>query len=187
MFNVRNCLATVAAADALGIDRRLIAEALATFKSVKRRMQVRGVAGGVTVIDDFAHHPTAIRETLRALKQRYPERRVVAVFEPRSWTTRKKVFQKDYPPAFAPADYVVIAPIFESFRLASDDQLSIDEVIADLRAAGKQAFSIEGADAIVEHVAPDLRAGDVVVIMSNGGFGGIHQKLLDAIGAAPRA
>jgi UDP-N-acetylmuramate: L-alanyl-gamma-D-glutamyl-meso-diaminopimelate ligase len=189
MFNVRNCLAAVAAADVLGIDRRLVAEALATFKSVKRRMQVRGVVNDITVIDDFAHHPTAIRETLRAIKQRYPERRVVAVFEPRSWTTRKKVFQKDYPPAFAPADYVVIAPIFESFRLAADDQLSIDEVMADLRAAGKQAFSIEGADAIVEHVAPDLRPGDVVVIMSNGGFGGIHQKLLDAIeqgrGASP--
>jgi UDP-N-acetylmuramate: L-alanyl-gamma-D-glutamyl-meso-diaminopimelate ligase len=186
LFNVRNCLGAIAAAEALGIDRRLVAEALATFKSVKRRMQVRGVASGVTVIDDFAHHPTAIRETLRAIKQRYPERRLVAVFEPRSWTTRKKVFQKDYPTAFAPADYVVIAPLFESFRLAADDQLSIEEVISDLRTAGKQAFSIEGADAIVEHIAPDLRAGDVVVIMSNGGFGGIHQKLLDAVGATPR-
>lgn len=182
MFNVRNCLATITAAETLGLDRRLVAEALATFKSVKRRMQLRGVAGGVTVIDDFAHHPTAIRETLRGMKQRYPERRIVAVFEPRSWTTRKKVFQKDYPVAFATADYVVIAPIFESFRLAADDQLSIEEVIADLKAQGKQAFSIEGADAIVEHITPDLRAGDVVVVMSNGGFGGIHEKLLDAIG-----
>jgi UDP-N-acetylmuramate: L-alanyl-gamma-D-glutamyl-meso-diaminopimelate ligase len=182
MFNVRNCLATIAAADALGLDRRLVAEALATFKSVKRRMQARGVAGGVTVIDDFAHHPTAIRETLRGMKQRYPERRIVAVFEPRSWTTRKKVFQKDYPVAFAAADYVVIAPIFESFRLAADDQLSVDELIADLKAQGKQAFSIEGADAIVEHITPDLRAGDVVVIMSNGGFGGIHEKL-NALGS----
>src|SRR6266508_5567452 len=126
MFNVRNCLATVAAADALGIDRRLIAEALATFKSVKRRMQVRGVAGGVTVIDDFAHHPTAIRETLRALKQRYPERRVVAVFEPRSWTTRKKVFQKDYPPAFAPAAHRKIVPTSQSYRTASDHQYELD-------------------------------------------------------------
>ena len=181
MFNVRNCLATIAAADVLGIERRLVAGALATFKSVKRRMQVRGVVNDITVIDDFAHHPTAIRETLRGMKQRYPERRIVAVFEPRSWTTRKKVFQKDYPVAFATADYVVIAPIFESFRLVADDQLSIEEVIADLEAQGKQAFSIEGADAIIEHITPDLRAGDVVVIMSNGGFGGIHQKLLDAI------
>jgi UDP-N-acetylmuramate: L-alanyl-gamma-D-glutamyl-meso-diaminopimelate ligase len=144
-------------------------------------MQVRGCVKEITVIDDFAHHPTAIRETLRATKQKYPERRIVAVFEPRSWTTRKKIFQKDYPPAFAPAAYVVIAPIYESFRLAADDQLSIDEVIAELKAQGKQAFSIEGADEIVAHVAPDLRAGDVVVVMSNGGFGGIHQKLLGAI------
>src|SRR5262249_13877855 len=132
-FQARNCLAARPAADALGIERHLVAEALATFKSVKRRMQALGVVNGVTVIDDFAHHPTAIRETLRAIKQRYPERRLVAVFEPRSWTTRKKVFQKDYPTAFAAADYVVIAPLFESFRLAADDQLSIDEVIADLR------------------------------------------------------
>ncbi len=187
MFNVRNCLATIASAEALGIERSLVAEALATFKSVKRRMQVCGVANGITVIDDFAHHPTAIRETLRGVKQRYPERRVVAVFEPRSWTTRKKVFQKDYPTAFAAADYVVIAPIFESFRLAADDQLSIDELIADLQAAGKQAFSIEGADAIIEHITPDLRSGDVVVVMSNGGFGGIHQKLLDAISGRENA
>jgi UDP-N-acetylmuramate: L-alanyl-gamma-D-glutamyl-meso-diaminopimelate ligase len=187
MFNVRNCLGAIAAAETLGIDRRMVAEALATFKSVKRRMQVRGVVNDITVIDDFAHHPTAIRETLRAIKQRYPERRVVAVFEPRSWTTRKKVFQKDYPAAFAAADYVVIAPLFESFRLAAADQLSIEEVLSDLRAAGKQAFSIEGAGAIVEHVAPDLRAGDVVVIMSNGGFGGIHQKMLDAIGGKENA
>ncbi|MCI0660826.1 MAG: UDP-N-acetylmuramate:L-alanyl-gamma-D-glutamyl-meso-diaminopimelate ligase, partial [Acidobacteria bacterium] len=95
MYNVRNCLAAVAAAAVLGIEREAVKEALATFKSVKRRMQVAGVANGITVIDDFAHHPTAIRETLRAARQRYPERRVIAVFEPRSWTTRKRVFQKD--------------------------------------------------------------------------------------------
>jgi UDP-N-acetylmuramate: L-alanyl-gamma-D-glutamyl-meso-diaminopimelate ligase len=181
MFNIRNCLGVIAAAETLGIDRRLVADALAMFKSVKRRLEVRGVVNDITVIDDFAHHATAIRETLRAVKQKYRDRRIVAIFEPRSWTTRKKVFQKDYPVAFAPADYVVIAPIFESFRFAADDQLSIDEVIADLRAAGKQAFSIEGAEAIVAHVAPELRGGDVVVVMSNGGFGGIHQKMLDAI------
>ncbi len=184
MFNVRNCLGVIAAAERLGIDRAATADALATFKSVKRRMQVRGEANGITVIDDFAHHPTAIRETLRAIRQRYPERRLLAVFEPRSWTTRKKIFQKDYPQAFAPADFVIIAPIFESFRLAADDQLSVPDVIADLRMQGKQAFSIEGADAIVAHLSPHLRPGDVVVVMSNGGFGGIHEKLLAAIGAS---
>ncbi len=181
MFNIRNCLATIAAAETLGIERRLVIEALATFKSVKRRMQVRGVVNGVTVIDDFAHHPTAIRETLLGAQQKYPGRRIVAVFEPRSWTTRKKIFQKVYPQSFAPADYVVIAPLFEAFRVAAEEQLSVDELIADLRAAGKQAFSIEGAEAIVRHLTPDLREDDVVVVMSNGGFGGIHQKLLDAL------
>jgi UDP-N-acetylmuramate: L-alanyl-gamma-D-glutamyl-meso-diaminopimelate ligase len=181
MFNIRNCLATIAAAEVLGVERGAVIEALATFKSVKRRMQVRGAARGVTVIDDFAHHPTAIRETLLGAQQKYPGRRIVAVFEPRSWTTRKKIFQKVYPQSFVPADYVIIAPLFEAFRVAAEEQLSVDELIEDLRAAGKQAFSIEGADAIVEHLAPALQADDVVVIMSNGGFGGIHQKLLDAL------
>ena len=181
MFNIRNCLAAIAAAETLGIERASVIEALATFKSVKRRMQVRGVARGVTVIDDFAHHPTAIRETLLGAQQKYPGRRIVAVFEPRSWTTRKKIFQKVYPLSFAPADYVVIAPLFEAFRVAAEEQLSVDELLEDLRSAGKEAFSIEGADTIVEHLAPELRPDDVVVIMSNGGFGGIHEKLLTAL------
>ena len=181
MYNVRNCLGTIAAAHALGIERKVLQDALATFKSVKRRMEVRGIINQVTVIDDFAHHPTAIRETLRAANQKYPERRIIAVFEPRSWTTRKKIFQKEYPAAFAAADYVIIAPIFESFRLAADDQVSIDEVIADLKKQGKRAYSIGGADAIVAHLVPELLPQDVVVIMSNGEFGGIHQKLIDAL------
>lgn len=186
-FNVRNCLAVIAAAHSLGLDRQLIAETLATFKSVKRRMQVRGVVNGVTVVDDFAHHPTAIRETLEAARQKFPGHRLIAVFEPRSWTTRKKVFQGEYPKSFAPADYVIIAPLFESFRLAAEEQLSVAQVISDLRAQGKQAFEIGGedsnqsADAITSHLAPELRAGDVVMVMSNGGFGGIHQKLLNAL------
>jgi UDP-N-acetylmuramate: L-alanyl-gamma-D-glutamyl-meso-diaminopimelate ligase len=187
-FNVRNCLAVIATAQRLGLDRQLMTEALASFKSVKRRMQVRGEVNDVTVIDDFAHHPTAIRETLLAAKQKYPGCRLVAVFEPRSWTTRRKIFQDQYPLSFAAADYVIMAPLFESFRLAAEEQLSVEQVIADLRAAGKTAFSIGGedsnksADAIVAHLAPELRAGDVVMVMSNGGFGGIHQKLLDALG-----
>jgi UDP-N-acetylmuramate: L-alanyl-gamma-D-glutamyl-meso-diaminopimelate ligase len=186
-FNVRNCLAVIAAAETLGIKHQAVAEALATFKSVKRRMQVRGVVNGITVIDDFAHHPTAIKETLAAAQQKYPGRRIIAVFEPRSWTTRKRIFQQAYPPAFAPAACVILAPIFESFRLAADDQLSVEQVIADLRAQGKTAHSIEGAEAIVAHLAPELQPGDVVVVMSNGGFGGIHQKMLDALDARSRS
>ena len=190
-FNIRNCLAVIAAAESLGIDRKLTAEALATFKSVKRRMQVRGVVNDITVIDDFAHHPTAIKETLEAVKQKYPRQRLVAIFEPRSWTTRKKIFQDDYPKAFANAEYVILAPIFEAHRLAAEDQLSVPQVIDDLRAQGKTAYEIGGADsnasadAIVAHLVPELREGDVVMIMSNGGFGGIHQKLLDTLTRIP--
>ena len=180
-FNVRNCLGVIAAAECLGIERTAVAEALATFKSVKRRLQVRGTVGGVTVIDDFAHHPTAVRETLLAVAQKYPGRRLVAVFEPRTWASRKKVFQDLYAQAFGPAAYVVIAALFEAHRIAADEQMSIAQLIADLQAQGKPAFAIDGADAIVAHLVPQLRAGDVVAIMSNGGFGGIHQKLLDAL------
>ena len=189
-YNIRNCLAVIATAEILGIDRKLTAEALATFKSVKRRMQVRGVVNGITVIDDFAHHPTAIKETLEGVKQKYPHNRIVAVFEPRSWTTRKKIFQDEYPKSFAPANYVILAPIFEAHRLAADDQLSVPQIIDDLRAQGKIAHEIGGedstisADAIVKHLAPELHSGDVVMIMSNGGFGGIHQKLLDVLKCA---
>jgi UDP-N-acetylmuramate: L-alanyl-gamma-D-glutamyl-meso-diaminopimelate ligase len=180
-FNVRNCLGVIAAAEVLGLDRQAVAQALATFKSVKRRMQVRGEAGGVTIIDDFAHHPTAVRETLLALAQKYPNRRLVAVFEPRTWASRKKVFQDLYAQAFDPAGYIVIAALYEAHRIASDEQMSISKLIEDLRAQGKAALAIDGAAAIVEHLRPELRAGDVVAVMSNGGFGGIHQKLLDVL------
>jgi UDP-N-acetylmuramate: L-alanyl-gamma-D-glutamyl-meso-diaminopimelate ligase len=180
-FNVRNCLGVIAAADVLGLERQAVAEALATFKSVKRRMQVRGEVNGVTVIDDFAHHPTAVRETLRAIAQKYPNHRLVAVFEPRTWASRKQVFQADYARAFDPAGYVVVAALYEAYRVQASEQMSIERLIEDLQVQGKPAFAIDGAEAIVEHLKPELRAGDVVAVMSNGGFGGIHQKLLDAL------
>lgn len=182
-FNVRNCLAVIAAAEALGIDRRAVIEGLRTFKSVKRRMQVRGVVNEITVIDDFAHHPTAVRETLAAAAQRYPGHRIVAIYEPRTWTARKKIFQKEYAVAFAPAEVIVIAGLFEIERIAASEQLSIDELLDALTAQGKQAMTMKDADEIVGKLALELRAGDIVVIMSNGGFGGIHEKLLAALRA----
>jgi len=183
-FNVRNCLAVIIAADAWGISTDAIADALATFKSVRRRAEVRGEAGGVLVIDDFAHHPTAVRETLLALKQKYQGRRLVAVFEPRSWSSRLAVFQEDYARAFAHADYVVIASVFDS-RKATEKGSVLDtrRLIEEIAAQGKPAFGIKGADEIVTHLTPELRAGDIVAVMSNGGFGGIHDKLLSALGA----
>ncbi|PYS53208.1 MAG: UDP-N-acetylmuramate:L-alanyl-gamma-D-glutamyl-meso-diaminopimelate ligase [Acidobacteria bacterium] len=181
-FNVRNCLAVIIAADAWGIERETIRDALASFKSVRRRAEVRGEKRGVTVIDDFAHHPTAVRETLEALKQKYFGRRLIAVFEPRSWSSRLAVFQEEYVRAFSPADYVIIASVFDrGIATEKGRVLDTEKLIEEIAAQGKPAHSIPEADDIVEHLAPKLREGDVVAIMSNGGFGGIHDKLLDTL------
>jgi UDP-N-acetylmuramate: L-alanyl-gamma-D-glutamyl-meso-diaminopimelate ligase len=181
-FNVRNCLAVVVAADAWGVSREAIREALATFKSVKRRMQVRGEERGVTVIDDFAHHPTAVRETLEALRARYAGRRVVAVFEPRSATSRLAVFQREYVEAFRRADYVVLSTVFAREKGSAYGRLlDTGELAAEIAHGGPPAHTFDGADEIVRHLSPELRSGDVVAVMSNGGFGGIHEKLLAAL------
>jgi UDP-N-acetylmuramate: L-alanyl-gamma-D-glutamyl-meso-diaminopimelate ligase len=181
-FNIRNCLAVIVAADAWGVEAQTIREALLSFKSVRRRMQVRGVERGVTVIDDFAHHPTAVRETLQALRTKYKEARLFAIFEPRSWSSRLAVFQDDYAHAFISADYVVIASVFDSGKATEKGRvLDTERLIADIEAQAKPALSIEGADEIVRHLTPELRTGDVVAVMSNGGFGGIHEKLLQSL------
>jgi UDP-N-acetylmuramate: L-alanyl-gamma-D-glutamyl-meso-diaminopimelate ligase len=181
-FNLLNCLAVIIAADAWGVRREVIAGALRSFKNVRRRAEIRGEEAGVTVIDDFAHHPTAVRETLRGLRNRYQKRRLVAVFEPRSWSSRLAVFQDDYGNAFAAADYVVIANVFDSQKV-SEKGRSLDTVklIADVSRDGKPAVALPDCDAIIKHLLPQLQEGDVVAIMSNGGFGGIHDKLLAAL------
>jgi UDP-N-acetylmuramate: L-alanyl-gamma-D-glutamyl-meso-diaminopimelate ligase len=177
-FNLLNCLAVIIAADAWGIGREAIADALATFKNVRRRVEIRGEERGVTVIDDFAHHPTAVRETLRGLRNRYRERRLIAVFEPRSWSSRLAVFQDEYATAFASSDYVVIAGVFDSQKVGEKGKsLNTTKLIEDI-STGRPAFLFPDADTIIEHLLPQLREGDVVAIMSNGGFGGIHEKLL---------
>ncbi|HEX8775583.1 MAG TPA: UDP-N-acetylmuramate:L-alanyl-gamma-D-glutamyl-meso-diaminopimelate ligase [Pyrinomonadaceae bacterium] len=181
-FNICNCLAVIVAADAWGIEPKTINEALRSFKSVRRRMQVRGRERGVTVIDDFAHHPTAVRETLQALRTKYKDNRLVAIFEPRSWSSRLAVFQDDYAHAFKSADYVVIASVFDSSKATEKGRvLDTDQLIRDIGAQGKPALRLDGADEIVGHLVPELRPDDVVAIMSNGGFGGIHDKLLSAL------
>src|SRR5438105_4505061 len=142
-FNVRNCLAAIIAADAWGIAREAIATALASFKSVSRRCEIRGEVDGITVIDDFAHHPTAVRETLTALRAKFPERRLLAVFEPRSWSSRLAVFQDDYAKAFAPADYVIVAPVFDAGRATEKGRvLDTALLIEDIAAQNKPAFAI---------------------------------------------
>ena len=183
LFNVRNCLGVIAACETLGLDRKAVAEALTGFKSVKRRMQVRGVARGVTVIDDFAHHPTAVVETLRAARARYPRHRLVALFEPRSYTAQIKSFQQGFEDGLREADVIIIAGLFHPERYDKQTAISPEEMTDNLRRAGREAAYIASADEIVAYLAPNLREGDVVVAMSNGAFGGVHDKLLNALKA----
>jgi UDP-N-acetylmuramate: L-alanyl-gamma-D-glutamyl-meso-diaminopimelate ligase len=181
-FNVLNSLAVIVAADAWGIERPAIAEALATFKSVSRRCEILGEVNGITVIDDFAHHPTAVRETLSALRVKFHGRRLVAVFEPRSWSSRLAVFQDEYVNAFAAADYVIVAGVFDAEKaVAKGSVLDTRELIEGIANQNKPAFAISDVDEIVTRLGAELRSGDVVALMSNGGFGGIHQKLLIAL------
>jgi UDP-N-acetylmuramate: L-alanyl-gamma-D-glutamyl-meso-diaminopimelate ligase len=187
-FNVRNSLAVIIAADAWGIERPAIADAMASFKSVRRRCEVRGEINGIIVIDDFAHHPTAVRETLSALRARYASQRLVAVFEPRSWSSRLAVFQEEYAKAFAPADYVIVSGVFDTQKATEKGNvLDTAKLIRDIAALEKPAFAISDVDEIVRQLGSELRSGDVVAIMSNGGFGGIHEKLLAALQSEPPA
>jgi UDP-N-acetylmuramate: L-alanyl-gamma-D-glutamyl-meso-diaminopimelate ligase len=181
-FNVRNCLAVIVAADAWGVAPKVIADALVSFKSVRRRCEIRGEVNGVTVIDDFAHHPTAVRETLAALRLRYPDRRLLAVFEPRSRTSCHATFQQTYVDAFAPADYVIVSRVFDAQRAAEmGGVLDIGKLIVDISAHSKPAFAITDVDEIVSGLIKELRNGDIVAVMSNGAFGGIHEKLLSGL------
>ena len=181
-LNVRNALAVVGCAKHCGLSNKQIQSAFDTFKGVKRRMEVRGIAGGVIVVDDFGHHPTAIRESLRALRIKYPRERIWAIFEPRSNTTRRNVFQSELIGAFADAAIVVVAQVARLEQLAPQERLDPDRLMRDLQAAGKTAFYLPDADTIVSHVAKNAEGGDVVCVFSNGGFGGIHAKLLERLG-----
>jgi UDP-N-acetylmuramate: L-alanyl-gamma-D-glutamyl-meso-diaminopimelate ligase len=180
-FNARNCLAAIAVGECVGASRDAVREALATFQSVKRRMQVRGVRRGVRVIDDFAHHPTAVRETLAAVRSKYPRGRLVAVYEPRSLTSRQRVFQSAYEAAFDLADLTVIARVFDPDRYANEERFSPEEFVEALAARGREAHFLGSADEIVTFLTPRLADGDTVAVMSNGGFDDIHTKLLDAL------
>jgi UDP-N-acetylmuramate: L-alanyl-gamma-D-glutamyl-meso-diaminopimelate ligase len=175
--NALNATAAAALAFAQGVNKDAIVAALASFKSVKRRLEVRAEVGGVTVIEDFAHHPTAIRETLKTLRAVYPKARLWAVLEPRSNTLRRKVLERDLVESLQQADRVVLAAVYQQSRIPEDERLHPEEVVATLNAAGTKAQLLENADAIVAGIAPELAAGDVVAILSNGGFDGIYEKL----------
>lgn len=179
--NALNATAAAALAFGQGIPPDAITEALATFESVKRRLEVRAEVDGVTIIDDFAHHPTAIKETLKALREAYPQTgsggRLWAVLEPRSNTLRRNVFERELVESLSLADRVVLAGVFKLESIPVEERLHPERVVAALAADGRDAVLLENADAIVEKIAPELRAGDVVAILSNGGFDGIYEKL----------
>jgi UDP-N-acetylmuramate: L-alanyl-gamma-D-glutamyl-meso-diaminopimelate ligase len=179
--NALNATAAAALAAGQGIPAGPIVEALATFKSVKRRLEVRAEINGITIIDDFAHHPTAIRETLRALRAAYPGRRLWAVLEPRSNTLRRNVFERELIDSLALADEVVLAAVFKSEAIPVLERLDPEHVLDALLARNVPASLCPDADAIVAEIAPRLRSGDIVAILSNGGFGGIYEKLPRAI------
>jgi UDP-N-acetylmuramate: L-alanyl-gamma-D-glutamyl-meso-diaminopimelate ligase len=179
--NALNATAAAALAAGQGVPADAIVEALASFKSVKRRLEVRAIVGEVTIIDDFAHHPTAIRETLRALRESYPGHRLWAVLEPRSNTLRRNIFELDLVESLSLADQVVLAGVFKSESIPASERLHPEHVVAALNLRGTPASLFADADGIVAAIAPQLKPGDVVAILSNGGFGNIYQKLPAAI------
>jgi UDP-N-acetylmuramate: L-alanyl-gamma-D-glutamyl-meso-diaminopimelate ligase len=181
-LNVRNALAVVGAAKHCGLSNKQIQSAFDTFKGIKRRMEVKGIAGGVTVIDDFAHHPTAIRETMKALRIKYAKEKIWAIFEPRTNTTRRNVFQHELGESFVDADAVVVSQVARLEQLPPGERLDAEKLMQQIGASGKPAAYLPDADAIVNHIGQHAQGGDVVVVFSNGGFGGIHGKLLQRLG-----
>jgi UDP-N-acetylmuramate: L-alanyl-gamma-D-glutamyl-meso-diaminopimelate ligase len=178
--NVRNALAAIAVGARVGASAAAMREAVRGFRGIKRRLETVGTARGVRVIDDFAHHPTAVRETVAALRAGYPSRRIWAVFEPRSASSCRRVFQQAFTDAFGDADETVVAAVYRS-TVPALERLDPERLVADLRARGQRARYIPDVGTIVDALVAELRGGDIVVLMSNGAFGGIHRKLLHAL------
>jgi len=180
-YNVRNAAMAISAARFYGIVPEKIARAVATFSGIMRRQEVRGEVRGVRVIDDFGHHPTAIRQTLGGLRHQYPGSRLWAIFEPRSNTTRRAVFQHELPLAFDGADGVLFSQVARLEQIPAHERLNPERVIADIRARGKEAFYEADVSGIIARLRPLVREGDTVVVFSNGGFDGIHSRLLQEL------
>src|ERR1700680_1552866 len=176
--NVLNAAAAMAVAHGRGISVDALREALATFRSVKRRMDVKGEHGGILVVDDFAHHPTAVRATIEAARDRWPKRRLWAILEPRSNSMRRKVFQESLPKALALADCVVLGGVFRAQQLGDDNRMDPESVAASVRDLGRDARALAGSDAIAEYLSLEAKPGDLLLIMSNGSFDGLCEKLM---------
>ncbi len=179
--NALNALAVWIECRELGLDKDQVRAAFASFQGVKRRQEERGEVKGVLVIDDFAHHPTAVRETLIALKAKYATRRLIAVFEPRSATSRRKVFQKDYVQAFQVADRTFICRPFDQSKISTEDQFSSEQLVEDISLQGRPAMLMENPELGVIQVTAQSEPGDLIAVLSNGGFGGFIPKLLEAL------
>ena len=180
-FNVSNALSAIVAADKIGLSSDEIASALSSFKSVRRRLEVRGVVRSVTVYDDFAHHPRAVAETLRGIRAQFPDSRIWALFEPRSQTSRRRLFEREFADSLALADVAVIAPVYSPERLDPDAVLSPARLVKEIRTRGSEAYAPDTVGEIVELVARRAAPGDRVVVMSNGAFENVHQRLVDAL------
>jgi UDP-N-acetylmuramate: L-alanyl-gamma-D-glutamyl-meso-diaminopimelate ligase len=176
--NVLNALAAMAVAQGRGISFEAIAKALATFQSVKRRMEVKGEVNGVLIVDDFAHHPTAVRATIEAARGRWPGRRVWAILEPRSNSMRRKVFEESLPKALAQADRVILGGVFRPQQLGDESRLDLDSVAEGVRRIGKDAHVFPNAERIADYLAGEVKEGDLLLVMSNGNFDGLCEKLL---------
>lgn len=182
--NALNAMAAMAVAHGRGINAQEIAQALATFQSVRRRMDVKGEIGGILIVDDFAHHPTAVKATIEAARERWPGRRLWAILEPRSNSMRRKVFQEALPRALALGDHVLLGGVYRAQQLGDGNRLDPESVAASVRALGKEARVLPGADAIAGHLAAEARPGDLLLIMSNGSFDGLCEKLLKKLSLA---
>ncbi len=180
-FNVRNAAMATCAARFAGLSPEQIRKGFGNFEGVARRQEVRGTVNNVTVVDDFAHHPTAIREAVQGLRQRFPKGRLWALFEPRSNTTRRKTFQHELAEALATADFAVLSPVENINKVAPEERLDEDLLQQEITAAGTECYFASSVDDIVAHVVTHVHPGDVLLVMSNGGFGGIHGKLLSAL------
>ena len=180
-YNILNAAAAIAQAHVQQWDFSSVQKALSTFTGVKRRQEILGEPQGILVIEDFAHHPTAVKETVKGIQARYAGRKVFSIFEPRSATSRRKIFQKDYVEAFSFADEIVLAEAFDQSKIDEEDRFSVGELVMDLKKIGKKAQSFQKADDIVSFLKTNARRGDVILIMSNGGFDGIYQKLLTSL------